>query len=167
MWFDIEKSQERYEVLLNSYNKIITDKDEHIKTLFDDVQKVKRERSEIEDEYFNNLKKEYQFLKAKFELKSLDKSIWKMLRLRPSNFPTIRISQLANLLSHQSRLFSKVISADSVVEIQKILHSKSSDYWKTHYQFGHSVEKSTDKNIGLATINSVIINVIVPFIFAK
>jgi len=121
--------------------------------------------AEIEDEYFNNLKKEYQFLKAKFELKSLDKSIWKMLRLRPSNFPTIRISQLANLLSHQSRLFSKVISADSVVEIQKIFHSKSSDYWKTHYQFGHSVEKSTDKNIGLATINSVIINVIVPFIF--
>lgn len=55
-WFDIEKSQERYEVLLNSYNKIITDKDEHIKTLFDDVQKVKRERSEIEDEYFNQIR---------------------------------------------------------------------------------------------------------------
>ena len=55
-WFDIEKSQERYEVLLNSYNKIITDKDEHIKTLYDDFQKVKRERSDIEDEYFNQIR---------------------------------------------------------------------------------------------------------------
>ena len=66
----------------------------------------------INDEYFDRLKKEYNFLKSKFKLTSLDKSLWKLLRLRPSNFPTIRIAQLADLLSRETRLFSKVNAKD-------------------------------------------------------
>jgi hypothetical protein len=121
--------------------------------------------SDIEDEYYVKLKKEYQFLKAKFELVSLDKTIWKMLRLRPGNFPTIRISQLANLLSIKTRLFSKVLAAETVVELQNLFNAKTSDYWKTHYQFNETVENDTEKKLGIATINSIIINVIVPFTF--
>jgi hypothetical protein len=121
--------------------------------------------NEFEDEYYNKLKKEYQFLKTKFELTALDSTIWKMLRLRPSNFPTIRISQLANLLNKDTRLFAKIISADTVEELQNLFNVKASTYWGTHYQFGEAVEKDTEKKLGETTINSIIINVIVPFTF--
>ena len=119
----------------------------------------------INDEYFDRLKKEYNFLKSKFKLTSLDKSLWKLLRLRPSNFPTIRIAQLADLLSRETRLFSKVIEADSVKEIQQLFQVKASGYWSNHYQFGTEVKESRVKGVGINTINSIIINVIVPFTF--
>lgn len=121
--------------------------------------------SSIDDEYSKSLRKEYQFLKAKFELIPLDKTIWKMLRLRPSNFPTIRISQLANLLSKQSRLFSKILEVETVKEFQDLFSVKASEYWRRHYQFGESVENEVEKKLGITTINSIIINVIVPFTF--
>lgn len=121
--------------------------------------------NDVVDEYHNKLKKEYQFLKAKFDLTPLEFSTWKMLRLRPSNFPTIRISQLANLLSKDTRLFAKIIAADSVKELQNLFNVKASIYWDTHYQFGEAVENDTEKKLGEATINSIIINVIVPFTF--
>ena len=72
---------------------------------------------DFKDEYFSKLKREYHFLKSKFELTPLDKSLWKLLRLRPSNFPTIRISQLANLMNKHTRFFSKIIEAKSVKEL--------------------------------------------------
>lgn len=55
-WFDVEKSQERYEALLNSYNKIIHDKDAHIKNIYDEVSKLKKDRAEIEDDSFNQIR---------------------------------------------------------------------------------------------------------------
>ena len=119
----------------------------------------------LEDEYYTKLKKEYHFLKTKFDLTPLDKSIWKMLRLRPSNFPTIRISQLANLLSNQTRLFAKIIEAETAKELQNLFNIKASDYWDTHYQFGEVVGNDSSKKIGIATVNNIIINVIVPFTF--
>ncbi len=120
---------------------------------------------DVEDEYFQKLKKEYYFLKSKFDLTPLEKSVWKFLRLRPSNFPTLRISQLANLLNKETRLFSKVIEAESVKEIQELFMVEASEYWNSHYQFGKLVEEDKKKKVGIDTINSIIINVIVPFTF--
>jgi len=120
---------------------------------------------DVEDEYYQKLKKEYVFLKSKFNLSSLDKSLWKLLRLRPSNFPTIRIAQLADLLSRQTRLFAKVIEAESIKEIQKHFKIQDSEYWNTHYQFGEEAKNEKEKKLGITTINSIIINVIVPFTF--
>ena len=118
-----------------------------------------------DDEYFLLLKKEYQFLKIKFSLTPFDKSNWKFLRLRPSNFPTIRISQIAYLLKNNPRIFSKIIELTDVAQIKKLFIGKASEYWEGHYQFGSkSVSKKT-KNIGMNTINNLIINVVVPFLF--
>ena len=119
----------------------------------------------VEDEYFQNLKKEYQFLKSKFNLKPLEICVWKFLRLRPSNFPTLRIAQISNLLHKETRLFSKIIESKSIKEIQEIFKVEASTYWNTHYQFGKLVEADKTKKIGISTINSIIINVIVPFTF--
>ncbi len=119
----------------------------------------------IEDEYYNKLKTEYHFLKSKFRLTAIDKSLWKLLRLRPNNFPTIRIAQLANLLSNHTRLFNKIIEIESVNELQELFYVQASAYWNTHYRFGVVVKDNKVKKIGINTVNNIIINVIVPFTF--
>jgi len=120
---------------------------------------------EVEDEYYQKLKNEYSFLKTKFSLLAMDDSLWKLLRLRPSNFPAIRISQIASLLNLQTRLFSKIIEAKNVKELQLLFKVQASKYWDSHYQFGVLAKNSKVKRIGVATINNIIINVIVPFLF--
>ena len=120
---------------------------------------------ELEDDYFLSLKKEYQFLSSKFSLEPFDRSTWKLLRLRPANFPTIRIAQLAHLLHKNPRLFSKLLEVEKVKDIQDILSVKASTYWDAHYQFGFLSSKKAEKKVGTLLINTLIINAIVPVIF--
>ena len=120
---------------------------------------------ELKDHYYNRLQKEYRFFKSKFKLNSFDKSLWKLLRLRPSNFPTIRIAQLSSLLNNQTRLFAKIIELESVKEIQQLFQVEASEYWNRHYQFGVEAKDDNVKSVGVNTINNIIINVIVPFTF--
>ncbi len=117
-----------------------------------------------EDEYYNKLKSEYDFLKNKFNLSPIEKHQWKFLRLRPANFPTIRISQFANLMSKYDSLFSKVINANSVDNLLNIFDIKTSEYWNTHYTFG---KKSTckTKTMGRQSVNLILINSLIPYIF--
>lgn len=116
-------------------------------------------------EYFQRLKKEYHFLQSKFSLTSLDKSLWKFLRLRPANFPTLRIAQLARLLSSEPRLFSKVLAIDSVKELQQLFSLTASSYWNNNYQFGVEQKVSSQKRTGKLMIDSLIVNVVVPMLF--
>lgn len=119
----------------------------------------------VKDEYFIQLQQEYSFLKAKFSLQNIDKSMWKFLRLRPFNFPTIRISQLSSILLNNPRLFSKMIAAKNANELQKYFKTQASEYWNNHYQFGKLVKENSKKHLGQLTINNIIINVVVPFTF--
>lgn len=120
---------------------------------------------EINDEYYLRLKKEYQFLKTKFNLLAQAKSTWKFARLRPPNFPTLRIAQLAAILKNNPRLFAIVLEKKSVVEIKKLFEVEASSYWKTHYQFGVATTKETKKKVGNVLLDSLLINVIAPFLF--
>jgi len=120
---------------------------------------------DVDDEYFLRLKKEYQFLSSKFNLTPLDKSLWKFLRLRPANFPTLRIAQLAKLLTQETRLFSRILAIDSVQELQKLFSVSASDYWNTHYQFGITQKTNTAKRTGKIMTDSLIVNVVVPILF--
>lgn len=119
----------------------------------------------IDDEYYKRLKKEYQFIISKFSLSPMDKSLWKFLRLRPANFPTIRIAQLANLLAHEPRLFSKILAVNSLKELNKMFELCASKYWDNHYQFGVEQLKNMEKRTGKLMIESLIINVVVPILF--
>lgn len=116
------------------------------------------------DEYYESLKKEYCFFKRKFELIPIEKHLWKFLRLRPGNFPTIRIAQFAGLIYQSSSLFSKIVEIENVNELKKILNSKHSEYWNTHYIF-NKLSIKRKKNLGLSFINSIMINTIIPFLF--
>lgn len=118
----------------------------------------------FKDQYSMELQKEYSFLKQKFSLKPIDAHLWKFLRLRPVNFPTIRIAQMARFIHSSSHLFSTIIEAETTKGINKILSVKASDYWSSHYMFDKkSVQRA--KSLGGDTIDIIMINTIVPFLF--
>lgn len=116
---------------------------------------------EFKDDYPKQLQKEYRFLKQKFKLRPIDVSLWKFMRLHPPNFPTIRISQFANLVYRSSHLFSKILEAKNITSL---LECESSEYWITHYRF-EKLSQKRKKTIGSETVNNILINTIVPFIF--
>ncbi|MGD2036138.1 MAG: DUF2851 family protein, partial [Bacteroidales bacterium] len=116
------------------------------------------------DDYHNALKKEYDYLKKKYKLEGIQKYLWKFLRLRPLNFPTVRIAELSSLLFRSRNLFSKTLSCDNPEQIYALYHSTASDYWTNHYTF-ESLSTPRIKSPGKKTIDSIIINTIVPFIF--
>ena len=115
-------------------------------------------------EYPEQLRKEYTFLKNKYELNALQPIEWKLLRLRPDNFPHVRIAQFAALVHSSSKLFSKIIEQAESEKIRALLTCEPSEYWTTHYLFGDE-SKPKSKKPGTESINSILINTIVPSIF--
>ena len=116
------------------------------------------------DVYSDTLKKEFTYLKHKYNLEEMDVSSWKFLRLRPANFPTIRLAQLSVLFSNSESLFSKFRNSNSVKEIIKIFNVEVSVYWDSHYVLGKS-SVLKPKRLGLSTVNVIIINSIVPLFY--
>ena len=116
------------------------------------------------DEYYLGLQKEYEYLKKKFKLKSIENHLWKFLRSRPGNFPTIRIAQFAQLIYKSTALFSKLIETEKLSDFYKLFQVKPSGYWDNHYVFNkESVVKS--KSLGKKAIDILLINTVVPFLF--
>lgn len=117
------------------------------------------------DNYFRELKKEYDLLKDKFQLNPMDHHMWKFLRLRPRNFPTVRLAQFAALIYSSGRLFSKVIECESIAQLRKYFNVETSEYWNNHFIFGKKSVKEI-KSIGDSAFNIIVINTIIPFLFA-
>ncbi|MEZ4953387.1 MAG: DUF2851 family protein [Saprospiraceae bacterium] len=119
---------------------------------------------EFTDDYPNELKKEYLFLKNKFNLSPINSVMWKFLRLHPGNFPTIRLAQFAKLIYGSVHLFSKILEVENLKEIEGLFSVKLSGYWLTHYVFEKESEKR-NKSFGKEAIRLMTINTIVPFLF--
>ncbi len=120
---------------------------------------------DLEDAYYQKLQKEHQYLVAKYGLKSLSASNFYFFRLRPLNFPTIRIAQLAGVIFETQSLFSKLMASKTKEEIYTIFNTQTTVYWDTHYTFG-KISKSYKKTITKAFIDILIINTIIPLKFA-
>lgn len=120
--------------------------------------------SEIYDEYYIRLLKEYRLLRQKYSLKPVDPWMWKYHRLRPVNFPTIRISQLAGLLSSGHSLFSSLKSHINTDELVKIFSCTASSYWNNHYTFG-KYKRGNKKQSGKVMSELLLINTLVPLLF--
>lgn len=88
------------------------------------------------DEYTERMIKEYEYMKHKFELKPSEDFKWKFLRLRPGNFPHVRIAQLANLYHRSQGMLSKLMETKTLKELRNLLRGGTSEYWLTHYVFG-------------------------------
>lgn len=119
------------------------------------------------DDYLNFLKKEYEYLRHKFNIQSLDKSIWKFARTRPGNFPTVRLLQFALFLYQNSQLLSKIIKAEKLKDIMPFFHLKFNH--KINLEALHNKGQKTfekEFNLGESTIESIIINSVIPMLFA-
>jgi hypothetical protein len=121
-------------------------------------------REALADEYYRNLIREFKILSSKYSIKPLHGCIWKFSRLRPVNFPTIRISQLAHMLSVAGGLFSRVIEAHDTVQLKKLLEVPASEYWNEHFVFGKKSRRVSRKT-GSQAMDLLIINAVVPVIF--
>ncbi|MDC1105347.1 DUF2851 family protein [Prolixibacteraceae bacterium] len=106
---------------------------------------------------------DYRFLQNKYGLSPMDASVWKFMRTRPSNFPTVRIAQFVALLSQRTHLLSETLEKASVEDVVTLFDVVPSTYWQTHYQFKNSSRQST-KRLSKTAINNIIINTIVPFL---
>ncbi|MCT4582548.1 MAG: DUF2851 family protein [Flavobacteriales bacterium] len=120
--------------------------------------------SEIKAPYFLSLRKEYLFIKQKYQLNSMKLTNWKYSKLRPPNFPTIRIAQLAQLLYLNHELFEHIRAFASVETYTKLLKVTPSSFWSTHYTFKKE-SKTTKSTVGKMFIHHLIINVISPISF--
>ena len=111
------------------------------------------------------LKSEYIFLQHKFGLTPMDARMWKFGRLRPQNFPHVRLSQLARVYSERKTDFSRLLECASIDELRSLFRIGVTDYWRTHYAFGEESRES-DKTLQKASLNLVIINTASPLFFA-
>ncbi len=119
------------------------------------------------DEYVLELFREFEFLKKKYSLEqgTLDFSQWKFLRLRPANFPTLRIAQFASLLVNSKNLFSRVIESETYESLIGIFKAEQSSYWQKHYRFGKPAKDVVDA-FGDSSIHNVLINSVAPLLVA-
>ena len=123
------------------------------------------QKDALNDGYFAKLRDEYQYLAHKFSMKPIDFKLWRFLRLRPQNFPHIRISQLANLYYQQKAGLSQLIECETLDELKNVLKSQVTPYWETHYTFGSTSPKN-EKHLSYGSINLLMINTAIPMLFA-
>src|SRR5690606_4903858 len=119
----------------------------------------------VEESYYLELVKEYQFLKQKFSLTNENVETIQFFRLRPPNFPTIRLSQLASLYHENQNLFSKIIKINTLEEFYDLFSVSTASFWESHYTFGKSSSKSK-KVLTKQFIDLLLINTIIPLKFS-
>jgi len=118
----------------------------------------------IVDAYYLNLKKDYNYLKSKFDLNNDGVLKPAFFKLRPPNFPTIRFSQLANLYNGRQNVFDTIINANTLQELYLLFDVSASPYWNDHFTFGKVSKKST-KKLTKKFIDLLIVNTILPLKF--
>lgn len=119
------------------------------------------DQQEGEDPYLTLLRREYTLLRVKHSLRPLPVTAWRYLRLRPNNFPTVRIAQLAAMLHRTGQLFGKSLAAADARELTNMFEVKLSNYWRTHYRFGKE-GKPGERRLGASSVRSILINTIAP-----
>lgn len=117
----------------------------------------------FKDDYPKLLQREYNFIAKKHQLKPINKAP-DFMRMRPANFPTIRLAQLAALVHQSTHLFSKILETKSLNDLRSLLNVTANDYWHYHYQFDEGVDYQP-KNLGHIMTDNIIINTVVPILF--
>lgn len=117
------------------------------------------------DSYYMRLKAEYTFLQHKFNLQPIDPVVWKFGRLRPQNFPYVRLSQLSRLYAERRANLSRLLEAQTLDDLRNLFRIGVTDYWRTHYAFGEE-SKESDKVLQSGSLNLLIINTASPLFFA-
>ena len=119
----------------------------------------------VQEGYFPRLRNEYLYLQHKFGLTPMDHLHWRFLRLRPQNFPHVRLAQLAMLYHTGQAGLSRLVGCQAVKEAIELYNTGVSSFWETHYNFGPA-SKANSKHLSKASLNTLLINVAVPLLFA-
>ncbi|PWJ41075.1 DUF2851 family protein [Sediminitomix flava] len=116
------------------------------------------------DDYSESLKKEYAFLAHKYQLQEKQLSVveWDFLRLRPANFPTLRLAQFAQFITKNTYFFSNFVFQNEVEKYESLFEIEVSSYWKKHYHFGKLSKKESDRSLGKSSLQNIMINTIAP-----
>lgn len=122
---------------------------------------------DLEDDYYRLLKREYNLLRQKYSLseRRLNKVQWKFLRLRPANFPTIRLAEFAALVFSRPFLFSAIMEATTYRELESLFSVRQSEYWSKHYTFTATTREYVN-GLGTSSIGTIIINAVAPLLVA-
>lgn len=119
---------------------------------------------DFEEKYALMLQKEYHFYQKKYGLRQASGELF-FLRMRPANFPSLRLAQLAKLIYESEHLFSKLKETDLVKDVRKMFDVVANDYWHYHYLFDRKTDYK-EKRLGKQMIDNIIINTVVPVLFA-
>ena len=119
----------------------------------------------LSEGYFTRLQNEYHYLSHKFSLHPIDSGLWRFLRLRPQNFPHIRISQLVNLYYNHKTSLAALTECDTLKKARELMKTHVTHYWETHYTFGNAGPR-IEKNLSASSLNLLLINTVVPMLFA-
>ena len=120
---------------------------------------------EFTESYPVLLQREYKILKSKFNLSVMPMAYWKFLRLRPPNFPTVRLAQTASMICSHDKLFSELQAVKDLDSLRNLFNVEANEYWDTHFQFEKpSGEKK--KKLGATAVDVLIINAVIPVLFS-
>lgn len=119
-----------------------------------------------EDIYFQTLKREYAFLAHKFGLRPMEATMWRLLGMRPANFPHVRLAQLAHLYHERRISVLKLLAAPDRTAITELLSVEASDYWDTHYTFASTPSVPTKKRVTDSAVTLLLINSVAPFYYS-
>ena len=127
---------------------------------------------ESDEAYPQLLKREFNALRNKFNLICMPLERWKFMRMRPVNFPTVRLAQLAQMIHQHGCLFSKIKEAENINEVKALFDVCASTYWDTHFRFNinplaprREQNTSQPKHLGEGTADVLVINAVVPLLF--
>ena len=124
------------------------------------------EETDDRDMYHQKLQKEFRYLQHKFDLPTpMSVDQWRFLRLRPGKFTHVRLAQLAYLYHKEQALFSRIMEAETLDAVKKILAGGTSLYWEEHFNFRKTSSRRT-KRVGENALNLIVINTVIPFLYA-
>lgn len=118
------------------------------------------------DNYAAELHDQYVYLQQLYQLRPMSSHEWRFLRMRPANFPTVRIAQLASVFSEMTRICQLIVSTENLRALQHyFVDISTSEYWSTHYIFGKVVKKHAVR-ITSTFLDHIAINCFVPILYA-
>ena len=121
-------------------------------------------KEDFKEDYPSLLQKEYKFLQSKYDIRPIQVPVFS-LRMRPGNFPAVRLAELAMLVHESAHLFSKIKEAESAKEINQFFEVTANDYWHYHYQFDEA-SAFKKKKTGASMTDNIVINTVAPVLFA-
>lgn len=116
------------------------------------------------EKYIQQLQNEFEFLKTKYKLHPLKQGVWKFMRMRPANFPSMRMWQLAKIIHHEREFFSNPSDFNSVKKLETAISHNPEGYWQCHYSLGGAKQDETGR-LGRTSVENIMINTMAPFLF--